>query len=611
MPFERPVMGTKRTGVSGTVLVVEDNLINMKLTKGLLNLLDCRVLEAEDAETGLEILKTEDVDLLLLDIHLPGMDGIAACRVIRQDLGRTALPIIAVSALAMKEDIEAAMRAGFDEYITKPVRTKQFLEVVSGWLSGEVKRAAPKSVAAPAREDLKNVLVVDDSKTNVRLLKSMLPDDLYEVTEAYSGQEALDVVAASQPDVIFLDIMMPDLDGYEVTRRLKSDPETDHIPIVLVTALEGMDERVQGFELGAEDVLVKPVRKAEVISRARSMVRLSEYQKQLNIRDQAAETFSIGTLDEEKKRVRKRPSVLLVEDSKQDAHVFLVNFGTGEFDIEVAMDGKQALRHLEEKEFDLILLDLVLPDMDGLEILTRAKGIEYSKRPQVVIVTALNDLETRLKGIEHGADDYLIKPVHPRELQVRIEVLLRKKTFMDNLRDDSRDSLSSAMKDRLTGVYNKAYLDRYIELEMKRSKRHQYPVSLVRVAIDNFRDYNVQLGYLVGDLVLRDVASILKNTFREIDLIARLDGDEFAVILPYCSARTTDEAVDRACDAVFTHPFPTEQDLVPGSVSISTGAATHPGEASTAEELMKLAEEALSQEKAGKKEKIDIEQKEM
>jgi two-component system cell cycle response regulator len=595
-------MKPEEKSVSGTVLVIEDNPVNMKLTRGLLGLLGCRVLEAEEAETGLEILRTDEVDLVLLDIQLPGMDGMSTCRIIRQEMGRTDLPIIALSALAMEEDLKKASDSGFDDYVTKPMNTKKFLEMVSGWLSGESNKAASESFpAAAASPNLKKILVVDDSMTNVKLLKSMLPDDLYEVTEAYNGQQALDAVALSQPDVIFLDIMMPDIDGYEVTRRLKADPDTAHIPIVMVTALDGMEDRVQGFNLGAEDVLVKPVNRMEVISRARSMVRLSQYQKELSIREQAAGSFSTEPSEAGAISSRKRPSILLVEDNQQEVDLFQINFGKGDYDMEVAMDGGQALKYLEEKEFDLVLLDLLLPDMDGLEILDKIKAAEHSNSPQTVIVTALSDLDTRLKGIEHGADEYLVKPVHPRELQARIQVLLRKKGYMDSLRAGYQSVLSSAMKDDLTGVYNKAYLNRYLELEIKRSQRHKYPVSLVMVDIDDFKNYNTRFGHLVGDLVIREVASVLKDTFRDIDLVARFGGDEFVVVLPYCSEGEIGEIVKRVCNAVSTHPFPTEDDLVSGTVSISTGTATCPGGASTAEDLIKKADDMLLRGKQEKK----------
>lgn len=586
---------------SGTVLVIEDNPLNMKLTRGLLGLLGCKVLEAEEAEAGLEILRTDQVDLVLLDIQLPGMDGMEACRVIRQGMGRTDLPVIALSALAMEEDLKKALEFGFDDYITKPVSTKKFLEMISGWLSGEGKKSAGMRVPTAASGNRRRILVVDDSVPNVKVLKSMLPDDVYEVTEAYNGKQALDAVASSLPDVIFLDIMMPDMDGYEVTRRLKADPETAHVPIVLVTALDGMEDRVQGLNLGAEDVLVKPVNRVEVLARARSMVRLGEYQKQLSIREQAAGSFSMDQAQTVTVRARKRPSVLMVEDNERDVELFLANFRGGDFDVEVAVDGRQALRRMEEKEFDLVLLDLLLPDIDGLALLDRIKETEGSKSPQVLIMTAISDLETRLKGIEQGADDYLVKPVHPRELQARIQVLLRKKGYIDSLRADYRSALNSAITDDLTGLYNKAYLNRYLDLEIRRSQRHKYPVSLVMADIDDFKHYNTRFGHLVGDLVIREVASVLKSSFRDVDLVARFGGDEFVVVLPYCSARELDEIVNRVRNAVSDHPFPTEEDLLPGSVSISTGTATCPGETSNAQDLIKKADDQLLRAKQERK----------
>jgi two-component system cell cycle response regulator len=599
--------------VNGTVLVIEDNPLNMKLTRGLLGLLDCTILEAEDAETGLKILQKNEVDLVLLDIQLPRMDGMSACRLIRQEMDRHGLPVIALTAMAMKEDLDTALEAGFSDYITKPINTRDFLEQVSGWLSGERKGVSSLHAQAVAQRTHKKILVVDDSRINVKILKGMLPDDLYEIIEAFNGQQALTVAAASHPDVIFLDIMMPDIDGFEVMRRLKGDPETAQIPIVLVTALDGLESRLQGFELGAEDVLVKPVNRVEVLARAKSMVLIHEYRRQLSIREQTAGSFAIGhsgvdssgTSGRQVKtgtaRTRKKSSILVVEDNQQDADLFLTSFEKGDYDVEVAMDGAQALRHLEEKEFDLVLLDLFLPDMDGLEILDQIKETGSPNSPQVVIVTAITDIDTRLKGVEHGADDYLVKPIHPRELQARVQALLRKKGYIDSLRADYQSVRDSAVKDDLTGVYNKAYLTRYLELEIKRSQRQNYPITLVMADIDDFKSYSDRFGQFVGDLVIREVASVLKETFRDVDLVARYGKEEFAVVLPYCSESETEEIVNRVRRAVSTHPFPEEGDLAPGTVSISTGIATYPVQASSAGELLKAAGEMLFNHKQEKR----------
>ena len=122
------------------------------------------------------------------------------------------------------------------------------------------------------------VLIVDDEPLNVKLLAAKLPPDQYATIPAYNGEEALKIVAKEPPDLILLDIMMPGISGYEVTERLKADPQTKDIPVIMVTALDGTDDKLMGLRVGADEFLNKPVNTAELLARVKSLLRLKEYQ---------------------------------------------------------------------------------------------------------------------------------------------------------------------------------------------------------------------------------------------------------------------------------------------------------------------------------------------
>ena len=122
------------------------------------------------------------------------------------------------------------------------------------------------------------ILIVDDEPLNVKLMKAYLPSDRYQTISAFSGEEALEKVESDSPDLILLDIMMPGINGYEVTERLKNNPATRNIPIILVTALDGSDNKVKGLESGADEFLNKPVNTAELLARVQSLLRLKQYQ---------------------------------------------------------------------------------------------------------------------------------------------------------------------------------------------------------------------------------------------------------------------------------------------------------------------------------------------
>ncbi|MCP4295232.1 MAG: response regulator, partial [Proteobacteria bacterium] len=203
------------------------------------------------------------------------------------------------------------------------------------------------------------ILIVDDEPLNAKLLAAMMPSDQYDTVRAYSGEEALKIVTDLPPDLIFLDIMMPGLNGYELTRILKSDPESRDIPIVLVTAFGGTDSETKGLEAGADEFLNKPVNKTELLARAKSLLRLKQYKEQIKTR-----TCSINSVTYQKKDNNfseneiNLPSILIVEDNKIDAKLIQRYLQGEPYQIKLAKDGEEAISRVQQEQIDVILLDL-------------------------------------------------------------------------------------------------------------------------------------------------------------------------------------------------------------------------------------------------------------
>ncbi|HEY3115403.1 MAG TPA: response regulator [Chloroflexota bacterium] len=282
------------------ILIVEDNEKNLKLARDLLQYKGFRTIEATTAEDGIELARTQQPDLVLMDIQLPGMDGIAALQALRDDPTTRDLAVVAVTAFAMKEDHERFLNAGFVGHIVKPIDIKTFPDQVRQL--AEEARAAPARaepglvVANEAASDVEGlasgkILVVDDTPMNIKVLEAILSPRGYNVITATSGEEALVQIRAEAPDLILLDVVMPGIDGYEVCRRVRSDPTTSMLPVVMVTA-SGEAERVKGLEAGADDFLHKPVDKAELLARVQSLLRIKRYQD--TIESQATELADLN-----------------------------------------------------------------------------------------------------------------------------------------------------------------------------------------------------------------------------------------------------------------------------------------------------------------------------
>jgi len=232
------------------ILVVDDNPTNLKLVCDVLESEGYQVFMAIDAEEAWQIIKTTPPDLLLLDIGLPGMDGLTFARKLRAHDKTHDLPIIAVTAYATKDDESKAREAGCDGYISKPIDTRTLGKIVAGFVDGQEGREKTRSL---------KVLVVEDNYSAMKLAEHVLIAAGHQVTGAVAAQQALESVKRSRPQIILLDLVLPDIDGLELVRALKADPETAPIPVVAVTSFPEDFPQAVMLGAGCDAYFVKPL----------------------------------------------------------------------------------------------------------------------------------------------------------------------------------------------------------------------------------------------------------------------------------------------------------------------------------------------------------------
>lgn len=598
------------------ILVIEDNKLNMKLVKTILNLNHFKVIEANTAEKGIQAARELKPAAILMDIQLPGMDGLTATCTLKSDSELCAIPIVALTSYAMEGDKQKALEAGCAGYITKPICTKTFIAEFQEIVSGKDVDIHNIYVDAPeisnynsANKRLSNnprILIVDDDPMNVKVLTAKLSDQKYDLYSAFGGYECLSMVDEILPDLILLDIMMPKINGYEVTSRLKANPFTRHIPIILITALDSPEDRNRGFTSGADEFLTKPINKIELMARVSSMLRLKKYHEQLLLRTQAEEKF----LDDKNRFStspvpgKSLPLVLAVEDNSMDLKL-IQNYLLGQpYDLITVDSGEKAIEMVINKKIDVMLLDVVLPGMDGFKVCQRLKEDGETRNIQIVMITSLNDLESKIMGLERGVDDFLVKPINKREIQARILALLRKKSYLDQICSHYEMALSSAITDDLTGLYNRAYFINSLELEIKRSRRQKYSIALAIMDIDDFKLYNDKIGHLDGDMLLREISQVIRLSVREVDMVVRYGGEEFAIIMPYTDREGAVTAVNKVLNMIRNHPY--SNDMVPTvkPVSMSAGVAVFPEDAQSVNELIRKADEMLYKAKRTGKDQV-------
>jgi two-component system cell cycle response regulator len=441
----------------------------------------------------------------------------------------------------------------------------------------------------------KKVLIVDDSPVTVASLSQMLSTDLYYLVQASNGKEALDRAFSEHPDLILMDIMMPELNGFEAARILKEDSRTHNIPIIMVTALDDPENKSAGQEAGAEEYLIKPVRPQELIARVNSLITLKHYRDQLDIRNHSQWSFIIDrdSDDGRPEPQNELPLVLLVEDNEGDSQLVRHFLKDLPLRFERVAKGKEALRLAQSGGVDLILLDILLPDMNGFEVCRQVRSMDKGRDIPIVIITCLDDMDSKVKSIELETDDFLIKPIVGRELQARVRILLEKKRQLDNLRSHYERALNSAVIDWLTGLYNHGYFKKFLDLEIKKSLRQRYPITLIMMDIDNFKAYNDAYGHPIGDVILQELAQVLRKSVREVDLVARYGGDEFAVVLPYSDGEGGVRVAQRIDKAIRSCGFSPKIPARGTQLTVSMGVASYPEHAVHVDELIHTADQKL------------------
>src|SRR5262245_4408867 len=226
------------------ILIVEDNEKNLQLVRDLLQVKGYRTLEAGTAELGIELARKHTPHLILMDIQLPWMDGVAALGRLKADSVTAKIPVIALTAFAMKDDRQRFLSAGFDSYLVKPINTRELPTIVrefcerqsspSSFLEHQDAQSGPhlESERGPMAGQGRKILAVDDTPRNLEVLDAILSPRGYTVIAANSGSEALEKVRAESPDLILLDIVMPGMSGYEVAQQLRTDPATRFLPVI-------------------------------------------------------------------------------------------------------------------------------------------------------------------------------------------------------------------------------------------------------------------------------------------------------------------------------------------------------------------------------------------
>ncbi|WP_029417926.1 PleD family two-component system response regulator [Brevundimonas bacteroides] len=447
------------------------------------------------------------------------------------------------------------------------------------------------------------VLVVDDVDANVRLLEAKLTIEYYDVLTASDGPTAIRIAAEEKPDIILLDVMMPGMDGFETCRRIKADPVTSHIPVVLVTALDGREDRIKGLEAGADDFVTKPIDDVVLFARVKSLTRLKLIMDELREREESSRRMGVSA-DKAGRLKGSGGRILIVDDNPRQAEK-MVEVLSKEHRPSVETDPVAGLAAAKGPN-DLLIVNVAASEFDGLRLVAQVRSAETTRHLPILAVVDPADRPRLVKALDLGVTDLLTKPVDAEELAARARTQVRRKRYTDFLREKLDYSLEMAVTDALTGLHNRRYMAGQLQGFVSRSALSGEPVSVLVLDIDHFKAVNDGFGHDAGDEVLREFAVRLATNVRAVDLPCRLGGEEFVVVMPGTDMEDARRIAERIRRDVGSTPFRVMGGRELLTVTISIGVAACTGAGDTPEALLKRADEGVYEAKAAGRDRVVV-----
>ncbi|MBK1718727.1 EAL domain-containing protein [Thiocystis violacea] len=560
------------------ILIVDDVHENLH---ALMNILrdDYAITAATSGDKAIELARREpQPDLILLDIKMPGMDGYSVLAHLKADPGTSDIPVIFVTALAESADEARGLKLGVADYITKPVNPDLLRLRVRTQLELRHYRRYPMRFDPTARSDPDHrptLLMVDDVPDNIHELLESLKDD-YRLLVACNGPKAIKLVEGpAPPDLVLLDILMPEMDGYETCRRIKALPTGNRIPVIFLTVADATLEKVKGFEVGAADYITKPFDIDEVRARVRTHLELARLRQGLET--QVAQRTALLEQSEEKYRILADYSpnweYWMAPDGgylyMSPASLEVSGHAPAEFFADSAL--MESLIHPEDREAWLAREADMTASTDRGSLVFRIQARDGAE----------HWIENLCKPVFDEAGKYLGRRGSNRDITARRHA------------EQKVDFLTH--RDPLTGLPNRSLFRELLTHAIAQAEVSHGQFALLFLDLDNFKTINESLGHSLGDQLLIGVGKRLQSLLPEGHAMARIGGDEFNLLLERDPNLPGIDLIAQHLIDALGEPFQIDGQSV--YIGASIGIALYPADGLDGETLQSNADAALYQAK--------------
>lgn len=487
----------------------------------------------------------------------------------------------------------------------------------------------PRSQRKPHRAPPKpNILLVDDNRDNLRILASILGSCGYRVRKAVSGTMALETIAAERPELVLLDIKMPDMSGYEVCAKVKANPDWQDLPIIFLSALDSVADKVRAFEVGGADYITKPFQAEEVLVRVSHQLTIQRQRQALNAQNDALQQAQaelqlllsvIHAVNHAETLPAALQAVLAQVGEKIDWHYGEVwiwdeahqglRIGQSWYDL-TDSPLAQFYQHnavlATEADIGIIAqvwsgrqaqwLELLTTEVEALGLRT-ASAIAAGLQTVLVVPIPVNgQVVAVLAFYNRRAIPYEAKTLAlVSAIALQLGGLIERKQAEEALRLANQELQRQANLDGLTLVGNRRCFDEALAQEWRRLSREESPLSLLMCDIDAFKPYNDCYGHLAGDRCLKQIAATLQQVCkRPADLVARYGGEEFVVLLPHVDEHGAQQVAEAIQRAIAQLAIPHALSPVGSTITLSIGVASSiPRPDLSPESLIAAADQAL------------------
>jgi two-component system cell cycle response regulator len=436
------------------------------------------------------------------------------------------------------------------------------------------------------------VLIVDDIPANVRLLEARLTAEYFDVLTASSGTEALRICERGDVDIVLLDVMMPEMDGFETCARLKANPKTHHLPVLMVTALDQPSDRVKGLNAGADDFLTKPVDDVQLMARVKSLVRLKVLTDELRARAQTGQQIAIEDAARAMDAIATDGGRILIIDTDLRHAERIKGYLSPVHDVDVLGNPADAVFQVAGGGYEMVLVSMALGEFDPLRVCSQMRTLEHSRTLPIILMADEADRARVVRGLDLGVNDFIMRPVERNELAARVRTQIRRHRYAVELRESVNHTLALAVTDELTGLYNRRYFDRHLAMMLEKAREQDRDMALMVIDMDYFKAVNDTHGHDAGDIVLKEFSARLRRNIRGVDLACRFGGEEFVVLMPDTDYQQAQSVAERVRTAVAERLFNVGVEKAM-TITVSVGVALNEHDTDTPEMLLKRADVAL------------------